>query len=125
MQCRMSMRSNGVVSDPTRRELPNWIAEVLHCTKKARRQLTAAHALACYRCFLPDLAGFTGLRCAGPAPDLLHHTIPSRDACCEPSADLEGATQPVVRATAASKDAKIKGLHASNDDSVALLTPPE
>ena len=37
---------------------------------KARRQLTAAHALACYRCFLPDLAGFTRLRCAGPAPDL-------------------------------------------------------
>src|SRR5215510_3579164 len=26
----------------------------------------AAHALARYRCFLPDLAGLAGLRCAGP-----------------------------------------------------------
>src|ERR1700742_2208170 len=43
--------------------------------KKARRQLTAAHALACYRCFLPDLAGFTRLRCAGPAPDEFQYSI--------------------------------------------------
>jgi len=44
----------------------------------ARRQLTAAHALACYRCFLPDLAGFTRLRCAGPAPDEFQYSIPSQ-----------------------------------------------
>src|SRR5271165_745279 len=50
----------------------NWVR------KKARRQLTAAHALACYRCCLPALAGFTGLRCAGPAPDLQNHNIPLR-----------------------------------------------
>ena len=43
--------------------------------KQVRRQLTAAHALICYRCFLPDLAGFTGLRCAGPAPDLHDHSM--------------------------------------------------
>jgi hypothetical protein len=43
--------------------------------KKARRQLTAAHTLACYRCFLPDLADFTRLRCAGPAPDELQYSI--------------------------------------------------
>ncbi len=43
--------------------------------KQVRRQLTAAHALICYRCFLPDLAGFTGLRCAGPAPDQLDHSM--------------------------------------------------
>ena len=28
-----------------------------------------AHALARYRCFLPDLAGLAGLRRAGPMPD--------------------------------------------------------
>ncbi len=29
----------------------------------------AAHVLTYYRCFLPDLAGFAGLRRAGPMPD--------------------------------------------------------
>ena len=37
--------------------------------QKVRRQLTAAPEVTCYRCFLPDLAGFTELRCAGPAPE--------------------------------------------------------
>ena len=27
----------------------------------------AAHARARYRCFLPDLAGLAGMRCAGPS----------------------------------------------------------
>jgi len=31
----------------------------------------AAHALARYRCFLPDLAGLAGLRRAGPGPFIL------------------------------------------------------
>ena len=30
-------------------------------------RVTAAHEGIRYRCFLPDLAGFTILRCAGPA----------------------------------------------------------
>ncbi len=29
----------------------------------------AAHSVSAYRCFLPDLAGFTVLSCAGPGPD--------------------------------------------------------
>ena len=30
-----------------------------------------------YRCFLPDLAGFTGVRCAGPGPSTPSPTVPT------------------------------------------------
>src|ERR1035438_6832338 len=72
----MSMRSAEVVSASCRMRDLN--RALMTGQQKARRQLTAAHALACYRCCLPALAGFTGLRCAGPAPDLLHLTISDR-----------------------------------------------
>ena len=36
---------------------------------KAGHRLPTAHALARYRCFLPDLAGLAGLHRAGPMPD--------------------------------------------------------
>ncbi len=38
----------------------------------------AAHALARYRCFLPDLAGLAGLRRAGPMPDQPIVSVASR-----------------------------------------------
>src|SRR5208337_3407760 len=89
MRFRKSMRSNGLVRGSVengfqhgeRRTGPGRFATRPR-SQKIRRQLTAAHAVTCYRCFLPDLAGFTELRCAGPAPDLLHHTISkSLNAC--------------------------------------------
>src|SRR5438132_8442301 len=36
-----------------------------------RHRRPTAHARARYRCFLPDLAGLAGTRCAGPMPDNL------------------------------------------------------
>ena|GEM_PF-4682061 len=46
----------------------------------------AAHALARYRCFLPDLAGLAGLRRAGPGPTILtlspHYGSPHDHAFC-------------------------------------------
>ena len=40
-----------------------------HCFKKERGQVILRHTeLTAYRCFLPDLAGFTGFCCTGPSP---------------------------------------------------------
>ena len=38
-------------------------------SKKERGQVILRHTeLTAYRCFLPDLAGFTGFCCTGPSP---------------------------------------------------------
>src|SRR5271157_4828601 len=111
MRFRKSMRNNGLVRGSVengfqhgeRRTGPGRFATRPR-SKKVRRQLTAAHAVTCYRCFLPDLAGFTELRCAGPAPDLLHLTIPGH----------HRAQARALRAISVTRteDAKIKGFHA-------------
>ncbi len=58
-------------AEPAASGLTNPAAKEMHKRFGAKRQKQktghpAAHALARYRCFLPDLAGLAGLRRAGP-----------------------------------------------------------
>ena len=64
----------GLTVPPTSHTTARPVAGLPHSLRnrqiqKAGHRLPAAHALARYRCFLPDLAGLAGLRRAGPMPD--------------------------------------------------------
>src|SRR3974390_2991945 len=89
---RMSMRSNRLVSGRARSKL--------RIAQKVRRQLTAAHSSDLLPLLPSGPGGVHRVRCAGPAPDLLHHTIPHR---------LTGA---LYTPSATVLDAKIKRFHA-------------
>jgi len=69
----MSMRSNRLVSGRARSKL--------RIAQKVRRQLTAAHSSDLLPLLPSGPGGVHRVRCAGPAPDLLHHTISLCTAC--------------------------------------------
>ena len=53
---------------------------------RKRGQVILRHPkLSAYRCFLPDLAGFTGFCCTGPSPFVLTNRLSRRDTLSEPN----------------------------------------
>jgi hypothetical protein len=63
----------------------NDVGSLIEHSEKRGQVILRHPKLSAYRCFLPDLAGFTGFCCTGPSPFVLTNRLSRRDTLSEPN----------------------------------------